>query len=173
MVHYAPGRCGVHAVRLLYGYRGRFLQCDGYHAYDAPATQARPEGGWQLVNCWTHVRRRFVRRLELDTNPVENQISPIALTRKNALFAGHEVGAENRAMLASPIATCKMSDVNPIEYIAPDPAGDPRWRSKEPGRGTHAREPRSDVNPRRVGHWCGDYGHSDHAASAGQPDRPS
>ena len=52
-------------------------------------------------------------RLELDTNPVENQIRPIALTRKNALFAGHEVGAENWATLASLIATCKMSDVNP------------------------------------------------------------
>jgi hypothetical protein len=37
-------------------------------------------------------------RLELDTNPVENQIRPIALTRKNALFAGNEVGAENWAM---------------------------------------------------------------------------
>jgi hypothetical protein len=57
-------------------------------------------------------------RLELDTNPVENQIRPIALTRKNALFAGHEVSAENWAMLASLIATCKMSDVNPIDYIA-------------------------------------------------------
>lgn len=52
-------------------------------------------------------------RLELDTNPVENQIRPIALTRRNALFAGHEVGAENWATLASLIATCKTSDVNP------------------------------------------------------------
>jgi transposase len=55
---------------------------------------------------------------ELDTNPVENQIRPIALTRKNALFAGNEIGAENWAMLASPVATCKMSDVNPVDYIA-------------------------------------------------------
>ena len=57
-------------------------------------------------------------RLELDTNPVENQIRPIALTRKNALFAGNEVGAENWAMLASLVATCKMSGVNPVGYIA-------------------------------------------------------
>ena len=57
-------------------------------------------------------------RLELDTNPVENQIRPIALTRKNALFAGHEVGAENWALIASLVATCKMSDVNPVDYIA-------------------------------------------------------
>jgi transposase len=39
-------------------------------------------------------------RLEIDTNPVENAIRPVALTRKNALFAGHEVGAENWALLA-------------------------------------------------------------------------
>ncbi len=48
-------------------------------------------------------------RLELDTNPVENQIRKIALTRKNALFAGHEVGAENWALLASRIANCNTS----------------------------------------------------------------
>ena len=56
--------------------------------------------------------------LELDTNPVENQIRPIALTRKNALFAGNEVGAENWAMLASLVATCKISSVNPVDYLA-------------------------------------------------------
>ena len=56
--------------------------------------------------------------LELDTNPVENQIRPIAITRKNALFAGHEVGAENWAMLASLIANCKMCDVEPVSYLA-------------------------------------------------------
>ena len=166
----------------------------------------RDEGPWQPVYCWTHVRRRFVKRveregspiaeemlrqialpyriettvrghapsdrlaarrehaapiiaalkprletrlsripqksllaedirytlghcsgligflgdgaLELDTNPVENQIRPIALTRKNALFAGNEIGAENWAMLASLVATCKLSDVNPVDYLA-------------------------------------------------------
>jgi hypothetical protein len=50
-------------------------------------------------------------RLELDTNPVENAIRPVALTRKNALFAGHEVGAENWALLASIVATCKLNEV--------------------------------------------------------------
>ena len=56
-------------------------------------------------------------RLELDTNPVENQIRKIALTRKNALFAGHEVGAENWALLASLIANCKVGDVDPVRYL--------------------------------------------------------
>ena len=57
-------------------------------------------------------------RLELDTNPVENAIRPVALTRKNALFAGHEVGAKNWALLASIVATCKLNDVNPVAYFA-------------------------------------------------------
>lgn len=50
-------------------------------------------------------------RLELDTNPVENAIRPVCLTRKNALFAGHEVGAENWALLrrSSPPASSTTS----------------------------------------------------------------
>jgi len=57
-------------------------------------------------------------RLELDTNPVENAIRPICLTRKNALFAGHEIGAENWAQLSSIVATCRLNDVNPVAYLA-------------------------------------------------------
>jgi hypothetical protein len=56
--------------------------------------------------------------LELDTNPVGNQIRPTALTRKNALFAGNETGAGNWPMLASLVATCKLAGVNPVDYLA-------------------------------------------------------
>ncbi|WP_426426367.1 hypothetical protein [Bradyrhizobium genosp. A] len=38
---------------------------------------------------------------------------PVCLTRKNALFARHEVGAANWALVASLVATCKLNDVNP------------------------------------------------------------
>jgi hypothetical protein len=71
------------------------------------------------LNHWQGLTR-FLEdgRLELDTNPVENAIRPICLTRKNALFAGHEIGAENWALLASIVATCKLNDVNPVAYIA-------------------------------------------------------
>jgi hypothetical protein len=64
--------------------------------------------------------------LELGTNPVENQIRPIALTRKNALFAGNEVGTENWAILASLVAICKMSGVKPVDYRAATPPHHPR-----------------------------------------------
>ncbi len=206
LFRYAPGRSGTFAEQFLQGFRGRFLQCDGYDGYDRLTRIQRAEGPWTLVHCWSHLRRRFVKqlrntkspiaevavrqiaalyaieatvrgappqirleartehsapiiaalkpwfekqlsmissgsqlatdiryalaywdgltrfledgRLELDTNPVENAIRPVALTRKNALFAGHEVGAENWALLASIVATCKLGDVNPVAYIA-------------------------------------------------------
>jgi hypothetical protein len=40
------------------------------------------------------------------------------LNRKNALFAGHDEGAENWACIASLIETCKLNDVEPQACIA-------------------------------------------------------
>jgi transposase len=57
-------------------------------------------------------------RIELDTNIVERSMRPIALNRKNALFAGHDGGAENWACLASLIETCKLHRVDPQAYFA-------------------------------------------------------
>ncbi|MDF0603897.1 IS66 family transposase [Psychromarinibacter sp. C21-152] len=57
-------------------------------------------------------------RLEMDTNGVENAIRPVPLTRKNALFAGSDDGAETWARIASLIGTCKLNNVNPEAYIA-------------------------------------------------------
>ncbi|MEM9248433.1 MAG: transposase [Pseudomonadota bacterium] len=53
--------------------------------------------------------------LELDTNPVETQIRPIALTRKNAHFAGNRTGAGTWAMHVALPATCKLANVNPVD----------------------------------------------------------
>jgi transposase len=56
-------------------------------------------------------------RIEIDSNTVERAMRPIALTRKNALFAGSDEGAANWAMLASLIETCKLHRVNPQAYL--------------------------------------------------------
>src|ERR1700761_6488442 len=56
-------------------------------------------------------------RIEIDSNTVERAMRPVALTRKNALFAGSDEGAENWAMLASLIETCKLHRVNPQAYF--------------------------------------------------------
>ncbi len=56
-------------------------------------------------------------RLEMDTNPVENRIRPLVLTRKNALFAGHDEGGRTWARIASVIETCKLNGVEPYAYL--------------------------------------------------------
>ena len=57
-------------------------------------------------------------RIDLDSNIVERSMRPQALTRKNALFAGHDDGAESWAMLASLIETCKLAGIDPQAYLA-------------------------------------------------------
>lgn len=42
----------------------------------------------------------------------------MALQRKNALFVGHELGAENWAAIASLVETCKLLAINPNAYLA-------------------------------------------------------
>ena len=71
------------------------------------------------LNHWDGLTR-FLEdgRIELDTNIVERSIRPIVLNRKNALFAGHDQGAENWACIASLIETCKLSGVDPQSYFA-------------------------------------------------------
>jgi transposase len=56
-------------------------------------------------------------RIELDNNIVERSIRPIALDRKNALFAGSDGGAEHWATVASLIETCKLNDIDPLGYL--------------------------------------------------------
>jgi len=56
-------------------------------------------------------------RIELDNNTAERAIRPVTLQRKNALFAGHQLGAENWAAIASLVETCKMLDVEPYAYL--------------------------------------------------------
>ena len=57
-------------------------------------------------------------RFELNTNCVERSMRPVALSRKNALFAGSDDGAENWAIVASLVETCKLNAVDPQRYLA-------------------------------------------------------
>ena len=57
-------------------------------------------------------------RVEIDNNVVERAIRPLALNRKNALFAGSDGGAEHWAVIASLIETCKLLGIEPHGYLA-------------------------------------------------------
>jgi transposase len=56
-------------------------------------------------------------RVEIDSNRVENLIRPIALNRKNALFAGHDEGGRAWGRIASLIETAKINGVEPFAYL--------------------------------------------------------
>jgi len=56
-------------------------------------------------------------RIELDTNVIERAIRPIALGRKNALFAGSDGGARHWAIVASLVATAKLNGVEPLAWL--------------------------------------------------------
>ena len=56
-------------------------------------------------------------RIELDTNTVERAIRPIALGRKNSLFAGSDGGARHWAIVASLIGTAKLNGVEPLAWL--------------------------------------------------------
>jgi transposase len=56
-------------------------------------------------------------QLEIDNNLVENAIRPVALSRKNFLFAGSHRAAQNTALLFALLGTCKLNNVNPKEWL--------------------------------------------------------
>jgi len=56
-------------------------------------------------------------RLEADNNLIENSIRPVALGRKNYLFAGSHSGAGKAAMVYSLLGSCKLQDINPYDYL--------------------------------------------------------
>lgn len=69
-------------------------------------------GQWAKLEAYTRDGR-----LEIDNNLVENAIRPVALGRKNYLFAGSHEGAKRAAIMYSLLATAKRHDVEPFAYL--------------------------------------------------------
>jgi len=70
------------------------------------------------INQWVKLMRCFDDgRLSLDNNVIENKIRPLALGRKNYLFAGSHDAAQRIAMMYSFFATCSIQEVNPRDWL--------------------------------------------------------
>ena len=69
-------------------------------------------GQWSKLEAYTRDGR-----LEIDNNLVENAIRPVALGRKNYLFAGSHEGAKRAAIIYSLVATAKRHEVEPFTYL--------------------------------------------------------
>lgn len=88
------------------------------------ATPGLPKSPWgkavhYSLGRWDKLRRYTEDgRIEIDNNLVENTIRPIALGRKNYLFAGSHAAAQRAAVLYSLLATCKKHEVNPQFWLS-------------------------------------------------------
>ena len=92
----------------------------------ASAKLAKVSGGARIaqaircaLNHWAGLTVFLVDgRVEIESNLVERSIRPIALNRKNALFAGSDQGGVHWGVIASLIETCKLNAVDPQAYLA-------------------------------------------------------
>jgi len=67
---------------------------------------------WQGLCAYT-----YHGQLEIDNNLVENAIRPLAIGRKNYLFAGSQDAAEMTAAMYSFMAMCKKNGINELEWL--------------------------------------------------------
>jgi transposase len=86
--------------------------------YNVPPQSAIGKAFGYSIKLW-HRLERYVEdgRFQIDNNLIENSIRPVALGRKNYLFAGSHDAAQNAAMIYSLLATCKINDVEPFEWL--------------------------------------------------------
>jgi transposase len=83
-----------------------------------------------------HLWPRLIRYLEngcfqIDNNLIENSIRPVALGRKNYLFAGSHEAAQNAAMIYSLLASCKINNVEPFAWLRDTLSVIPDWPSNQ------------------------------------------
>ena len=70
------------------------------------------------LNLWPRLIRYIDDgRFHIDNNLIENSIRPVALGRKNYLFAGSHEAAQQAAVIYSILATCKLHGVEPFAYL--------------------------------------------------------
>jgi transposase len=68
------------------------------------------------------IYRKLIRytldgRYRIDNNQAENSVRDLALGRKNYLFCGNHEAARHTAIIYSLMASCKVNDVNPQEWL--------------------------------------------------------
>jgi len=71
------------------------------------------------ISLWSRLKR-YVEdgRYEIDNNKIENSIRPVAIGRKNYMFAGSHEGANRAAMMYSFLGTCKINDIEPFTWLS-------------------------------------------------------
>ena len=56
-------------------------------------------------------------QVEIDNNLIENSIRPVAIGKKNYMFAGSHEAAQQAAMMYSFLGTCKINNIEPYSWL--------------------------------------------------------
>ncbi len=87
------------------------------------AHRGLPKSPWgqathYMLGLWPRLTRYLEEGwVELDNNVIENALRPLALGRKNYLFAGSHDAAQRAAVVYSLLGTCKLHGVNPQQWL--------------------------------------------------------
>jgi transposase len=95
-----------------------------YHAWLVKTRAAVPDGTGTAkaidytLNRWPALTRYADSgHLPIDNNPVENAIRPIAIGKKNWLFAGSERAGQRAAVIQSLLGTAKLNGLDPAAWL--------------------------------------------------------
>jgi transposase len=70
------------------------------------------------LGLWNRLTRYIDNgQVEIDNNLIENSIRPVAIGRKNYLFAGSHEAAQQAAMIYSFLGTCKINNIEPYGWL--------------------------------------------------------
>lgn len=84
------------------------------------------------LNLWPRLIRYLEDgRFQIDNNLIENSIRPVALGRKNYMFAGSHEAAQNAAMMYSLFASCKINNIDPFTWLKDTLSVIPDWPANQ------------------------------------------
>jgi hypothetical protein len=105
-----------------------------YHAWRVK-TRATVPDGTGIANAIDHTLNRWpaliryaeTGHLPIDNNPIENAIRPIAIGKKNGLFAGSERAGKRAAVIQSLLGTAKLNGLDPAAWLRDTLEKLPTW----------------------------------------------
>ena len=105
------------------------------HLIEVPPKSALGIAIGYTLNLWPRLTRYLEDgRFQIDNNLIENSIRPVAIGRKNYLFAGSHEAAQNAAMIYSFFATCKINKIEPFAWLKETLSVLPDWPANQLNR---------------------------------------
>jgi transposase len=122
------------AQRAMHRQQHAIPQWEAFHAWLLQKRKTTAEGGalaraidYSLKRWPALIRYASSGNLPIDNNPVENAIRPIAIGKKNWLFAGSERAGKRAASIQTLLGTAKLNGIEPLQWLKDTLEKLPTW----------------------------------------------